>query len=173
MRLLTKTRVNQLMKEGKLGLINPDNHETIFLDEVRIGVKLGQEITEVLGPVCLNDSHTFSTRKQKTVSASLVPSHLYLCPSSERLFLPNNVMGLINTRSKYARLGFELAKSSVYIAPGFGSSEPTPLVFEITVPIEISGISTDICYGFLLLFELEEHLENTSSSYSSRFPLGS
>jgi len=170
MKLLTRSHISQLVKDNKLVLISTDNQGITFLDEVRIGLRLGEEITEVLAPVCLNDTATPRTQKQKTTSALLIPGHLYLCPSSERFSLPNNVMGVISTRSKYARLGFELAKSSVYVAPGFGSKEPTPLVFEITVPLEVSGISTNICYGFLLLIEIDDHLEHGSVSYNSRFP---
>jgi|ERR1041384_217989 deoxycytidine triphosphate deaminase len=171
MKLLTKSRAIELIRHNQLGLANVENYERAFLDDVRIGLRLGEEIIEVSGPVDLGPSANVKIGRQETATVSLLPGHFYLGISREELFLPKNVMGLINTRSKYARLGFELAKSSVYVAPGFGASTPTSLIFEITVPIEIRGLSPEIAYGFLLLFELDEEVRETGSSYNERFPL--
>lgn len=85
--------------------------------------------------------------------------------------LPRNIFGIINTRSKYARLGLELARSSTFVIPGFGAERPSPIVFEITVPHSIQGLRAREAYGFLLLFEADFEIATESAAYINRFPL--
>jgi deoxycytidine triphosphate deaminase len=129
-------------------------------------------MVKIKGPVDLTSQqlaqqyHVFNTE-----GGTLEPGYFYLGVSRERFTLPRNVYGLINTRSKYARRGLELARSSTFVIPGFGMAEPSPLVFEITVPYAVNGLTSNEPYGFLLLFETDFEVPAEVGSYSDRFPM--
>ena len=48
----------------------------------------------------------------------LLPGELFLVYTKEVVNLPNNVMGLVNLRSRYARKGF-IQSTSLKVSPGF------------------------------------------------------
>lgn len=170
MRPLTKERALQLIRDGHIVVGNVTNYEDVFLDSLRIGLRLRSQLIEILNPVDLNALDQVKWNRLPLSETTLIPNHFYLAISREEFSLPFNVMGMLNTRSKFARFGLDLAKSSVYVTPGFGNGKPAPFVFEISSPIEIRGLSTDVPYGFMTLFELDFESENGSDRYDNRFP---
>lgn len=171
MKPCTKHRVLELIREGCIGLRNVSDYASVFLDDVRMGLHLRKELLEITGPVDLSAREQVSCRRLSIADMSLMPGYLYLGVSREEISLPRNIIGILNTRSKYARLGLELARSSVYVIPGFGGGNPTPIVFEIVVPVEVKGLSPDVPYGFLTFFELDDAIREIETDHSSRFPL--
>jgi deoxycytidine triphosphate deaminase len=159
-----------LIKENRLRIEGVDAGE-IFLDDLRIALRLRSQILQASGPVDLANPDEFNWSTHNLADVALMPHRFYLATSVEMLSLPNNMMGLICTRSKYARAGLELAQSSVFVIPGFGSSSPAPLVFEIYPRVELRGLRSNFPYGFLLLFELDEETKTGDLDYASRFPL--
>jgi len=89
----------------------------------------------------------------------------------EEFSLPDNIMAIVYTRSKYARIGLEMVRSSVFVIPGFGRTTPTPIVFEISTSVEVTNLTSDEKYAFLLFYELTNGIELTASDYKTRFPL--
>lgn len=171
MKLVTKSRFYELVNQGEIGIGENNSKQSFFLDDIRFGLSLREEVTQINSPVDFDaDEKKLRLTKFRIGEKPLVPNKFYLASSEEEIFLPNNIMGYINTRSKFARLGFELARSSVYVIPGFGGRKPTPFIFEITVPVEIYGLKQGIPYGFLLLFEFEENISTIEKSYLDRFP---
>jgi deoxycytidine triphosphate deaminase len=161
----------ELIAQRTLRFENAQPAESSFLDDLRIGLRLSEEILEIGGPVdisCQPDAANYQRHKLNRVH--LMPGRFYLGTSRETFSIPNNIMGVLNTRSKYARLGLELARFSVYVAPGFGADEPASFVFEISPSVEIKGLSPDIPYGLLLLFEFEDQGIVANRKYSSCFP---
>ena len=171
MRLCSKKRILELMRENQFRLANIADHREIFLDDFRIGFRLRETILEIEGPVDLSDIERTVHRRHSLDDTTLLAGKLYLGISREEISLPANVLGIINTRSTYARVGLEMARSSLIIAPGFGIPVPTPLVFEITTLVDITGLSSSARYAFASLFELPENVEVTSVDYWSIYPL--
>lgn len=170
--LCHRERILGLIADGALAILGNDSLAAAFLDDFRIGLRLRDEMVEIKGPVDLTSQpsvqqcHVFNTE-----GGILEPGHFYLGVSREKFRLPRNVYGLINTRSKYARRGLELARSSTFVIPGFGMVEPSPLVFEITVPHVLNGLTANDPYGFLLLFETDFEIATEIGSHSDRFPM--
>lgn len=171
MRLCTKGRILDLIQSGDILVKNIDIPEHLFLDDVRVGLRLRDHLLEVCGPVNLQQPlDSISHKKIALRDASLIPGKFYIGLSQEEFCLANDIMGFICTRSKYARTGFELAKSSVFVIPGFGNGTPTPIVFEISPDLEIYGLDTSDKYAFMLLFELSDGINLVDTEYGSRFP---
>jgi deoxycytidine triphosphate deaminase len=171
MRLCKKNKLIDLIEEGKLKIEGVDVSD-VFLDDLRVALRLRPQILEARGIIDLVHPDDSNWNSYNLSEVALMPNRFYLASSVEMLSLPNNMMGLICTRSKYARLGLELAQSSVFVIPGFGSNSPAPLVFEIYPRVELRGLKSNFPYGFLLFFELDEDIIRADDlNYASRFPL--
>lgn len=171
MKLCTRKRVIELINEGKILIKGVDDIENAFLDDIRLGLSLRDELLEIYGPIDLTQIESIPYRKIRIGDSSLKPGKLYVGLSKEKMCLANNVMGFINTRSRYTRIGLEMARSSVFIIPGFGSGVPTPITFEISVQVEIKNLVPYEKYAYVIIYELNEGIEALRGRYWDRFPL--
>jgi len=163
MKLLSRNEISDYTNKDLLKISNLK-----FIDGYRIGLSLHNIYYKVNEPVdLLGDIDC----KSNILSPNYVfaKGNLYLLESKQQLCVPENIFGLIQTRSKFARLGFELAQSSLIIIPGFGKINPTPLVLEFSPRIDICGIKTDEFYGYVIFFEIDSNNSN-NKDYRFRFP---
>jgi len=79
----------------------------------------------------------------------------YLAFSRQKITLPDNVIGLLHTRSSLSRLGLDFFGSSIYVSPGFGAERPTPIVFEITATITIKNLPSSDHVAGLVLYQVD------------------
>jgi hypothetical protein len=145
--------------------------EVRFLDEHRIGLHI-DHLFQVEGEVDLSTTAPPDGRWIPLESTELTPDGFYLGVTKERVGLGRSVVGSLHTRSRYARLGFEVLCSSNFIVPGFGMTGPAPLVFEITVRRRTVGLNSDTAYCFALIYRISSPLrEPNTSDYNARFPI--
>ena len=163
MRLLSKNDISNYTKKNLFNITNLE-----FLDDYRIGLSLHNIYYQVNEPVNLLKDIEHKSYNL-TPNCVFTKGNLYLLESNQHLCIPENIFGLIQTRSKYARLGFELAQSSLIIIPGFGKINPAPLALEFSPRIDISGIMTDEFYGYILFFEIDS-VNSNHKDYRFRFP---
>lgn len=173
MEICTKDRVVAMLSDGRLGLSGGENAEALFLDDVRIGLRLRDKLLEVRSARKPRSMDSARKRELYVAEATLRPGRLYLGLSREELWLPPNVMGLLYTRSKYARLGLNMMGSSVFVIPGFGGGTPTPIAFELSVLVRMRGLTASERYAFLVLYELSGSVSTGGDVYRRRFPLPS
>jgi deoxycytidine triphosphate deaminase len=144
--------------------------DVVFLDEFRIGLRLRDCVSSLDGDIDLGGRQpplrSFSLKERG------LPAHqLILGQSVEEFSIPAGLIGFMNTRSKYARLGLEMMQSSWFMAPGFGQDRPTPVVFEMRSEKPICGFSEEEPYAFLMLFALARPVALDGRDFGSRFPL--
>lgn len=171
MKLCYGERLAHLRRSGELRIECDDG--AIMLDDFRIGLRLGPVIRSITGPVDLSDPSPPTTTDHPTTGFRLDRGMWCLARSRERIGLSERLIGIMNTRSKFARLGLELACSSWIIAPGFGMGEPTSLVFEMHAATSLHGFTETDCYGFFFVMECDQPVVDatTPKSYGDRFPL--
>jgi deoxycytidine triphosphate deaminase len=172
MNLLSKTEIYDLIKDGSFLISSTkENNQINFLDDIRLGLSV-EKLFEVEPEVdLLNVDKT--QKKEITINPiKLQKSNFYLGISGEKFSLPNNVIGLINTRSKYARIGIDVVNSSFLVIPGFGNSTPTPIVFEITTQTNINNFVIGDYYAYAIFFQIDNNvnLNSIEKEYEKRFP---
>ncbi len=164
MRLLKKNDILKYLNDGTI-----DISDLSFLDDFRIGLSLSGTYYKLTEPIVL--SNLPETKSEILCKDTFfTKNNLYLLESQQHLRISDNIIGVIQTRSKFARLGLELAQSSLVIMPSFGMKEFTPLIFEFSPRVNISGITTDEFYGYFLLFEIDSMNSQEEKDYKSRFP---
>jgi hypothetical protein len=142
-----------------------------MLDDFRIGLHIRDEIRVIQSCVDLSQVTTPECQTRSIFSEGMRRGEWALGLSVEEISLSRRLVGFMNTRSKYARLGLELMRSSWLVAPGFGEVEPTTIVFELRAYTDLCGFRVDECYAYLLLFELHHGIEGDTRDYIKRFPL--
>ena len=155
MRLCTKNKLLHLVKERKIIIEGTRDIESNFIDDIRFGIRISDDIF-LLEKNVVDIEEVIKYKKLNLYKEGIKSNTFYLGKSIEKFSLPDNICGFIFTRSKYARKGFELLKSSNFIAPGFAKSSPCEIVYEIFSPISISNFISEKRYAFILFFELEE-----------------
>src|SRR3972149_2179113 len=171
MNLCNKARVLELVNENEIKVRNVSSIENSFIDDFRIGLKLRNNIWEIIGPVNFGNLTNIKSRELMLTETTLESRRLYLGISQAEFGLSEKILGIITTRSTYARLGLEMVRSSFIVAPGFGKSNPTPIVFEIMALHEIAGLSTSECYATLSLFEITCSINIEDINYWQIYPL--
>lgn len=171
MNLCNKARVLELVYENEIKVGNISSLENSFIDDFRIGLKLRNYIWEIIGPVNIDNPKNIKSRELVLEGTTLESRKLYLGVSQAEFSLSEKVLGMIATRSTYARLGLEMVRSSFIVAPGFGKTNSTPLVLEIMAPHEIVGLSTSECYATLSLFEITCNVTVEDIDYWQMYPL--
>jgi len=171
MNLCNKARVLELVNENEIKVRNVSSVENSFLDDFRIGLKLRGNIWEVIGPVNIGDLTKIKSRELALAETTLETRKLYLGVSQAEFGLSEKILGIITTRSTYARLGLEMARSSFVVVPGFGKTNPTPIVFEMMASHEMAGLSASECYATLSLFEITCSIKIEDIDYWQIYPL--
>ena len=171
MRLCHRDELLWLLSEGKLDIEVDDGSEPVFLDEHRLGLRIGT-IYRLSGEVNLQSSHRTDVELVDFAHEPLLPGTRYLGLSRERIGLGGGYVSTIHTRSRYARLGLEMLGSSNFVVPGFGTTKSTPIVFEISTALATRGFSFEDCYAFLLVYEVDapRRIPNFKQ-YFRRFPV--
>lgn len=170
MRLCNSTRLGDLMRSGDFQIV-ADGMDVTMLDDFRIGLHLEEPFRTLKAPVNLNAEEPPTSEIRSLFSQGLRRGEWGLGTSLERISLSRGLIGFMNTRSKYARLGLELMCSSWIIAPGFGAAEAANIVFEMHAYSDLLGFRAEECYAFIFLFELDEPIGGDIRQYSARFPL--
>jgi len=143
-----------------------------FLDDVKIGLTPVSEVLIAPAILDLSSPHgALGFDKVNLWDNILHPGRLYLAHTEERISLPKNVIGLLHTRSTYARFGLDCLRSSAFVSPGFGADRPMPLVLEITVTTVVQGLQRD-ALASLILFGVGDDISDCGPGrHSGRFPL--
>jgi len=164
MKLLKKNEIQNQIDSNILSVSHLE-----FLDDYRIGISLSETYYKISESVTLTES----VNKEVNIlskNTELTKNTFYLFQSKQNFCIPKNIIGFIQTRSKYARIGLELAQSSLIIIPGFGMTNPAPLVLELCPKLNISGLTLDECYGYVLLFSINPTDTINPKDYTARFP---
>jgi hypothetical protein len=170
-RLCDREDVHQLVCSGKATIVSGQNLDRLFLDDHRIGLHI-EHLYEVTGAVNLHSPEPPTIVSCPLGEGVLLPGAFYLGTTQERISLTGGLAASLHTRSRYARLGLEFLGSSNFIVPGFGTAGAAPIVFEITVRRQTSGMRSDASYCFLLLYDLTaSRLTRNLRDYNARFPI--
>lgn len=171
MHLCHRDEVMSLAMTGGLKIEVTDRAEPIFLDEHRLGLRVA-ELRKLCGEIDLTSDAIPHTRVVDLTHEVLLPGRRYLGITRERIALGEGYVATIHTRSRYARIGLELLGSSNFIVPGFGTTQDTPIVLEVSVALPTSGVNSEECYGFLLIFRVDSPREWPNlNEYHRRFPI--
>lgn len=166
MKLCSRRRIEQLIFNGD---IHFGNQLPLFLDDVRVGMRLNDVVFEIAS-ARLSDKVRPALRQRSIAATGMKRGDWVIGTSVEVIGLSGRVCGFVNTRSKFARYGLEMVGSSWFVAPGFGRQAPTSIVFEITAKTDLSGFDDTTSYAYILFFELEMPVELTEKNYGDRFP---
>jgi hypothetical protein len=169
MRLCDRARLQQLIDSGAL-LLEGKSGAPTHLDDFRIGLHLDDSVQMIIGECDLSLGCANNLEEVSLSTHGLKPGDWCLGRSVERLALSGALLGVINTRSRYARLGLEMVGSSWLVAPGFGISSPTSIVFEIRAHAHLKKFADNIPYAYIAIFELNAPLAVTEKNYPLRFP---
>jgi hypothetical protein len=171
MRLCRRDELRWLLAQGKLGMELENGSEPVFLDEHRLGLRIGT-VYRLSGEVNLQSRSRPRVELVDLTHDPLTPGTRYLGLSRERISLGDGYVSTIHTRSRYARLGLELLGSSNFIVPGFGTTGSSPIVFEMSVALTTHGFSVEDCYAFLLVYEVDAPRQSRNfNQYIRRFPI--
>ena len=170
MKLCNENSIRAMIESGELR-IESEHNDIIFLDDFRLGLRLLDQASFAEGTADLSKANESPLSTFSLSQEGLGAGQFALGKSAEKISLPSHILGFMNTRSKYARLGLELLQSSWLAAPGFGNGHPTPIVFEMQARRRITGFSQSEPYAFLMLFALDEPLRLDGRMYHMRFPL--
>ena len=96
--------------------------------------------------------------------------NFYLAVSNEKICISKRLMGLIQTRSYWARMGLDCIGSSYYVGPGFGNNNPTSMTLELRPRVNIK-LTTEKAFASLILFEFANPVQQGSVDHYKRFPL--
>lgn len=171
MKLCTKNDLLQMIEKGELVIKGVENINDNFIDDIRFGLKISQDIF-LLEKQEMDIEKKMDYKKLNIYEKGIKANNFYLAKSIEKFSLPNNLCGFLFTRSKYARKGFELLKSSNFIIPGFGMSSPCEIIYEILSPIDIINFSSQKRYGFILFYKLEEPINIVDKKNITKLPNG-
>ncbi|ABD09184.1 hypothetical protein RPB_4501 [Rhodopseudomonas palustris HaA2] len=157
------------MELGDLRIV-ADENRIVFLDDFRIGLRLQNRLQQIEGPINLSQDSPPAAIERPLAPRGMMRGEWGLAFSVERLSVSERLIGFLNTRSKYARLGLETMGSSWLIAPGFGYNDPTSVVFEVIAHNDLTGFSSHISYAYTMFFELDHPVRLDGRSYGGRFP---
>lgn len=166
MRLIHGSALKEFLERGEI-IADCADSPAVCLDEIRVGLSLAPRLVTDLTDIDVERVEPASSRT--TSDLTVVPGRFYLGSSQERIRIPNNVIGQMFTRSKYARVGLEFALSSSFIFPGYGWDDPQSFVFEISSRCAPIKLTAGRVYAFLVLYELEDC--TFVKEAGTRFPL--
>ena len=131
MTILTKTKINQAIREGQITITPP-----LLSDQINgasIDLTLGNEFrlyNKRAGAIDVKETTNYRryTTIHHTHSLLLHPQETILGITREKITLPDNVVGWLEGRSRFARLGLLIHISAGLVHPGVNNHQ----VLEIT-----------------------------------------
>jgi dCTP deaminase len=171
--ILSQKDLRQQVKAGKISF-SPALEETQW-GEASIDLRLGRQFTtyrkdikgitlSVAGGLgSLGDLNLWNT--QELDSFDLAPGELVLALTHESIRIPKNLIGLVEGRSTYARVGLSMHQTAPWIQPGWSG----PIVLEIAnhgqIPIKLTPLIDRPCQ--LTFMQLKSPVP-ASMAYGSR-----
>jgi len=114
--ILGKHRIAKLIEEGTLD-INPFNPDQ--LGPACVDLTLGNEFRILgKGKVRVTEEIVYPSRLIKQETYILKPGETILGITREKIKLPANICGWLQTRSRFARVGLQVHSSAAFIQPG-------------------------------------------------------
>lgn len=172
MKLLDKNSILELSDKLETSLIvgNKEKISDYFLDEIRIGLTISNLI-ELPNKINFKSPPDSNPNELNTKNCTLEKGKYYLGITEEKLSFPNNILGIINTRSKFARIGLETVSSSWFVIPNFGIDNPTPIILEVKTFVDLYNVDFSSPVSYLLLFQIENQISKSKQkNYLDRFP---
>jgi len=166
---MTREKIEEALRLGDIKLERPNARDPTFLDDIRLGLHMAQMVETPGEEVDLQKPSQLVSAGHVTPSTHFLPARTYYFLSEEKLSLSGEYAALIQTRSKFARLGIELAGSSLFVIPGFGLTVPTHLVLETRFDRPTVGLSPEKALGYLLIFKVDP-VEVSRKDYAARLP---
>ena len=123
--------------EERLLEFDPEIDQDLQISKAAVDLRLGNifvRFHEAKGyiPAIQMDSSIWGSKDLWTTiqsaSTDVQPGELVLAPTSERLKLPGDLMGFVEGRSSYARIGLGVHMTAPKIDPGFTG----PIILELT-----------------------------------------
>lgn len=171
MHLCHRDEIERLVESDQIEIGPADGSSPSFLDEHRLGLHIAR-IHELVGPVDLRVPERAETRLVDPAVDALLPARSYLAVTLEHFRLSTGFAASIHTRSRYARIGFEALSSSNFVVPGFGCTNATPIVLELSVKQPTSGITAAGIYSFALIYRIDSpRVSPNDNRYDLRFPI--
>ena len=123
--ILSKPDILAVLKDGSLEIDPPIDTERI--DQVSIDLHLDREFTTFKCPNYLNAIHVDPSlwssadlwEHKNDDTFRLNPGELVLAQTQERVRIPDNLVGLVEGRSSWARVGVTIHITAPKIDPGF------------------------------------------------------
>jgi dCTP deaminase len=171
--ILSQKDLRRQVKNGKIRF-TPELEETQW-GEASIDLRLGRQFTTYRkhitgitlsvanGLGSLGDLNLWQTEERD--SFDLVPGELVLALTHESITIPKSLIGLVEGRSTYARVGLSMHQTAPWIQPGWSG----PIVLEIAnhgqIPIKLTPLVDRPCQ--LTFLELKSPVPS-SMAYGSR-----
>jgi len=102
------------------------------------------------------------TRKYAQSSITLSPGQMCLGKTQERITLPSNIMGFLEGRSRYARMGLAVHVTSALVQPGSDNHQ----VLEI---VNMAPFSVTVKKGMCISQVVFEYLKTPTSKPYNKF----
>jgi len=121
--ILTKSIILELIKKGKIK-IEPLSEESI--GPASIDLTLDKEIRIFDSNKIIDenaDYHNITKLKDISKGYILKPGELILGITKEKIILPENICGWLNSRSRFARVGLMSHITAPFIAPGVSNHQ--------------------------------------------------
>jgi len=138
--ILSDKDIKRMLKEGKMeidpleeGQIGPASVDLTLSDEWYFFKEEYKETTVDLRKTGF--AKAFRMRRGKEVT--LKPGQLCLGKTLERLRLPKNVMGKLEGRSRYARMGVIIHTTSALVQPGSDNHQVLEIVNLAPFPVKL------------------------------------
>jgi dCTP deaminase len=125
-----KERINEgsfLIKNFQDSSIRPAS----YLLRLNKNILLMKQLDEEVDTKNTDTEHFFEALEIPDEGLVLKPNSFILGSSVELLSLPDDLCGELSQLSCYARIGLSINFSANYVAPTFGSSNPSSITFEI------------------------------------------
>ena len=146
--VLSRPDILTYLKEGKLKF-TPAIDLTTQVAQVSIDLHLGRKFTEFKKPPDYIPSITVDPSIFKSLDLwehhddqddfLLKPNHFVLAQTLERVHMPNDLVGLVEGRSSWARLGVTIHLTAPKIDPGFDGTITLEMTNLGRVPVLLRG----------------------------------
>lgn len=138
--ILSDADIRQLLKEGKMKIspldeeqIGPASVDLTLSDEWHFFKPALKKKTVDLSKVPFQKA--FTVKKAKSIV--LKPDQMCLAKTRERITLPANIMGNLEGRSRYARMGLVIHITSALVQPGSDNHQVLEIVNLAPFPVKL------------------------------------
>jgi dCTP deaminase-like len=151
----------KVRKKESLWAKNAVSHRQIYL-ALRLNDIWHVTVDEV-GRLCKTE---FDTKEKWLVSG-----RMYLARSMEEISIPWDIFGMMSTKSETSRRGLDCLGSSVFISPGFGQTQPAPLILELRPQIDTPCPARGDVLAHAMFFRMGFQTAKFAGDHHLRFPL--